>query len=93
VQGPVTKNILPGETGFGQYDRRGLRFQTRWTPNDVFTADFAADIGKDKNTPFYSQLLNFNPNGLTVVPFTATSVPSGSIRGLSPLVQVEGENV
>ncbi|HBI19349.1 MAG TPA: TonB-dependent receptor, partial [Brevundimonas sp.] len=90
VQGPVTENILPGETGFGQYDRRGLRFQTRWTPSENFTADLAADVGKDKNTPFYSQLLNFNPNGLTVVPFTSASVPSGSIRGLSPLVQVEG---
>ena len=90
VQGPVTENILPGETGFGQYDRRGLRFQTRWTPSENFTADLAADVGKDKNTPFYSQLLNFNPNGLTVVPFTSASVPSGSIRALSPLVQVEG---
>jgi len=90
VQGPVTKNILPGETGFGEYDRRGLRLQTRWTPSENFTATLAADIGKDKNTPFYSQLLNFNPNGLNVVPFTAASVPSGSIRGLSPLVKVEG---
>jgi iron complex outermembrane receptor protein len=90
VQGPVTENILPGETGFGEYDRRGLRFQTRWTPTDNFTADLAADIGKDKNTPFYSQLLNFNPNGLTVVPFTSTSVAKDSIRALSPLVQVEG---
>ena len=90
VQGPVTENILPGETGFGQYDRRGFRFQTRWTPTADFTADFAFDVGKDKNTPFYSQLLNFNPNGLTVVPFTAASVPAGSIRGLSPLVKVEG---
>ncbi|RZJ03479.1 MAG: TonB-dependent receptor [Brevundimonas sp.] len=91
VQGPVTENILPGETGFGQYDRRGLRFQTRWTPSSTVTVDLAADISKDKNTPFYSQLLNFNPNGLTVVPFTAASVPAGSIRGLSPLVRVEGE--
>ncbi|MDX2334675.1 TonB-dependent receptor [Brevundimonas vesicularis] len=90
VQGPVTENILPGQTGFGEYDRRGLRFQTRWTPAENFTANFAADISKDKNTPFYSQLLNFNPNGLTVVPFTSATVPSGSIRALSPLVQVEG---
>ncbi|RYG16509.1 MAG: TonB-dependent receptor, partial [Caulobacteraceae bacterium] len=90
VQGPVTENILPGETGFGQYDRRGVRFQTRWTPTENFTATFAADVSKDKNTPFYSQLLNYNPNGLPVVPFTSTTVPSGSIRGLSPLVQVEG---
>lgn len=93
AQGPVTKNTLPGEEGFGAYDRRGLRGQVRWTPTDNFTADLAADISKDKNTPFYSQLLNFNPNGLTVVPFTSTSVPSGSIRALSPLVQVNGDSV
>jgi len=93
VQGPVTENILPGEEGFGAYDRRGLRGQVRWTPTDNFTADLAADIGKDKNTPFYSQLLNYNPNGLTVVPFTAATVPSGSIRALSPLVVVNGNTV
>jgi iron complex outermembrane recepter protein len=92
VQGAVTDNILPGEEGFGQYDRRGLRFQTRWTPSDRFTADFAADIGKDKNTPFYSQLLNFNVNGLPVVPWTSASVPAGSIRDLAPIVEVEGED-
>jgi iron complex outermembrane recepter protein len=92
VQGAVTDNILPGEEGFGQYDRRGLRFQTRWTPSDDLTVDFAADIGKDKNTPFYSQLLNFNPNGLPVVPWTSASVPSGSIRDLAPIVVVEGED-
>lgn len=91
VQGPVTKNILSGEQGFGEYDRRGLRAQARWTPTDTFTATLAADISKDKNTPFYSQLLNFNVNNLPVLPFTSTSIPTGSIRALSPLVQVEGE--
>ena len=93
VQGPVTRNLQPGEEGFGQYDRRGIRFQTRWTPSDSFTADFALDMGKDKNTPFYSQLLNFNPNGLTVVPWTSASVPSGSIRDLAPIVQVNGDSI
>ena len=93
VQGPVTANLMPGEEGFGQYDRRGLRFQTRWTPSADFTADFAADIGKDKNTPFYSQLLNFNPNGLTVVPWNSASVPNGSIRNLPPIVQVNGDSI
>ncbi|WP_207931370.1 TonB-dependent receptor [Brevundimonas goettingensis] len=93
VQGPITKNPLPGQTGFGEYDRRGLRIQTRWTPTSNFTADLAADIGKDKNTPFYSQLLNFNPNNLTVVPFTSATVPSGSIRALAPIVQVNGTSV
>ncbi|MGH7028420.1 TonB-dependent receptor [Brevundimonas sp.] len=93
VQGPVTKNILPGEEGFGAYDRRGLRGQVRWTPTANFTANLAADIGKDKNTPFYSQLLNFNPNGLRVVPWTSTSIPSGSIRALAPIVQVNGDSI
>ncbi|WP_428154677.1 TonB-dependent receptor [Brevundimonas sp.] len=98
AQGPVTENIMSGEEGFGAYDRRGLRAQVRWRPSDNFTADLAADIGKDKNTPFYSQLLNFNPNGLNVVPFTSpvvsgsSTVASGNIRGLSPLVRVEGED-
>lgn len=92
VQGPVTENPLPGEQGFGAYDRRGFRFQTRYTPTSNFTADFAVDIGKDKNTPFYSQLLNFNPNNLTVVPWTSGSIPSGSIRALAPIVIVEGED-
>ena len=93
VQGPVTQNILPGEEGFGAYDRRGLRGQIRWTPTANFTADLAADIGKDKNTPFYTQLLNFNPQGLTVVPFTSATVPSGSIRALAPIVQVNGDSL
>lgn len=93
VQGPITKNPLPGQTGFGEYDRRGLRAQVRWTPTANFTADLSADVGKDKNTPFYSQLLNFNPNNLTVVPFTSASVPSGSIRALAPIVQVNGTSV
>lgn len=90
VQGPVTANPLAGETGFGQYDRRGLRAQVRWTPTDTFTADFGVDTGLDKNTPFYSQLLNFNPLGRPVVPWTSASVPSGNIRDLAPIVQVEG---
>jgi len=94
VQGPVTENILPGEEGFGAYDRRGLRGQVRWTPTDNFTADLAADVGKDKNTPFYTQLLNFNPNGLTVVPFTtAGTLPNGTIRALAPIVVVNGNTV
>jgi len=92
VQGPVTENILPGEEGFGEYDRRGLRAQVRWTPSDNFSAILAADMGKDKNTPFYSQLLNFNVNGLPVVPFTSTVIPAGSIRDLAPIVQVEGKD-
>ena len=35
----------------------------RWQPTDNITNDFAYDVARDENTPFYSQLLNYNPNG------------------------------
>jgi iron complex outermembrane receptor protein len=85
-QDAVTKNPLPGSIGWGAYDRRGLRAQVRWRPTDKFQADLAADIGKDKNTPFYSQLLGFNPNNLVVGPASGT-LPSGQIRPLPSIVK------
>lgn len=60
-QGAVTKNS--GGAGFGLYDRKGFRAAVRWQPIDGVTNDFSFDIAKDNNTPFYSQLLNYNPNG------------------------------
>ena len=85
-QNAVTKNPLPGSIGWGAYDRRGLRAQVRWRPTDKFQADLAADIGKDKNTPFYSQLLGYNPNNLVVGPATGT-LPAGQIRPLPSIVK------
>lgn len=91
-QEATTKNPMPGEQGWNAYDRRGLRAQVRWTPTANFTADLAADIGKDKNTPFYSQLLNYNPNGLTVGPATGT-LAAGQIRPLPSIVKVSGKRM
>ena len=85
-QDAVTKNPLPGSVGWGAYDRQGLRAQVRWRPTDKFQADLAADIGKDKNTPFYSQLLGYNPNNLVVGPATGT-LPAGQIRPLPSIVK------
>ncbi len=62
-QDAVTKNPLAGQEGFGQFDRKGVRAAVRWAPIDGITNDFAVDFAKDENTPFYSQLLNYNPNG------------------------------
>jgi iron complex outermembrane recepter protein len=62
-QEAVTSNPLAGQAGFGLYDRRGLRAALRWKPNADITNDFSYDVAKDENTPFYSQLLNVNPNG------------------------------
>ena len=85
-QDAVTKNPLPGSVGWGAYDRRGARVQVRWRPTEKFQADLAADIGEDKNTPFYSQLLNYNPNNLIVGPATGT-LPAGQIRPLPSIVK------
>jgi iron complex outermembrane receptor protein len=92
-QNPTVKNPLPGQAGWNQFHRYGGRIAARWRPADGFTADLAFDIGRDENTPFYSQLLNYNPLGLTVLPISqpSGSIPSGTIRALPPIVTVSSE--
>ena len=62
-QDAVTRNPMPGQVGWGTFDRRGLRVAVRWQPVDGITNDFSFDAARDRNSPFYSQLLNYNPNG------------------------------
>ncbi|MEG3124032.1 TonB-dependent receptor [Sphingomonas sp. GB1N7] len=69
-QDPTVKNPLSGATGWNYYDRKGGRIAARWQPVDGFTADFAYDYAKDENTPQYSQLINYNPNGYRVGTYT-----------------------
>ncbi|MDH7972286.1 TonB-dependent receptor [Sphingomonas sp. AR_OL41] len=75
-QDPTVKNPLAGQIGWNAYNRVGGRIAARWTPFDGFTADFAFDKAKDENTPFYSQLINYNPKGLNVGTYTA---PGGAL--------------
>jgi iron complex outermembrane receptor protein len=105
-QGAVTKNPLAGQTGFGYYDRVGGRIAARWKPAELnITDDFSFDYAKDKNSPFYSQLLNYNPNNCAAglqanspncyLPGTAyTNLAFGSgqtaVRPLLPGVVVQG---
>ncbi|MDF0542113.1 TonB-dependent receptor [Sphingobium sp. H39-3-25] len=93
-QGPTTKNPLAGQAGFNQYHRYGGRVAARWTPAPNFTADFAFDKSRDENTPFYSQLINYNPNGLPVatlaqIAAAGNKVPTGMIAPLPSVVQVQ----
>ncbi len=88
-QDATTKDPLPGSTGWYYFDRTGLRAAMRWEASDTFTLDYSYDTGKDKNTPFYSQLLNYNPLGLTVGPASGT-LPANQIRPLPSIVTVEG---
>ncbi|UAK24161.1 TonB-dependent receptor [Sphingomonas nostoxanthinifaciens] len=100
-QGATTKNPLAGQTGWNYYNRRGVRAAVRWQPNPDLTNDFSYDNARDANSPFYSQLLNFNPNGCAagaqsasagcVLPGTAYTALSGSVRPLAPQVVVNGK--
>ena len=69
-QDPTVKDPLAGSTGWNYYDRKGGRVAARWQPLDGFTADLAYDYAKDNNTPNYSQLVSYNPNGYTVGSYT-----------------------
>ena len=96
-QGATTTDPLAGQTGWNYYDRRGGRIAVRWKPTAEITDDFSYDVAQDSNTPFYSQLLNYNPNGCpsggsNVAPIAAGSAsacttPGTAFTGLSGKVQ------
>ncbi|WP_026325642.1 TonB-dependent receptor [Sphingomonas sp. Mn802worker] len=101
-QGAVTSNPLPGQVGWGYYDRVAARGAVRWQPIQGLTDDFSYDYGQDKNSPFYSQLLNANPNACApgaqsasprcVLPGTAYTTLTGAVRPILPVVQVNGNS-
>ena len=78
-QDATTKNPLQGERGWNYYDRHGVRGAVRWKPTADITNDFSVDYVRDANTPFYSQLLNYNPNGCTTG--TQASQPACTLPG------------
>ena len=83
-QNALTVNPLAGQAGFGYYNRKGGRIAVRWQPIDGLTNDMSFDIARDENTPFYSQLLNYDPNncralsGGSTTTGTPVTIPSGS---------------
>jgi len=100
-QDATIANPLAGQYGWNYYNRYGGRLAAQWAPTDNFTADFSYDYGVDQNTPFYSQLVNYNPTNkvvgvydLTTNRLVAPGAPVGAptcatcIAPLSPLVQV-----
>jgi iron complex outermembrane receptor protein len=97
-QDPTTTNPLAGQAGFNQYHRYGGRIAARWTPASNFTADFAFDKSRDENTPFYSQLIDYNPTGLPVatlaqIAANGNKLPAGTIAPLPSVVQVQPDRV
>lgn len=79
-QDPVTKNPLQGQEGWGLFDRQGFRAAVRWSPFAGLTNDFSYDVARDENTPFYSQLLNYNPQNCLSGGSNASplAIPAGS---------------
>jgi iron complex outermembrane receptor protein len=83
-QDAITSNPLAGQAGWGYYNRKGGRAAVRWEITPDITNDFAYDVARDENTPFYSQLLNYDPNncralnGGSTTTGTPISIPAGS---------------
>ncbi|TVV70540.1 TonB-dependent receptor [Sphingomonas solaris] len=100
-QDAITKNPLAGQTGWGYYDRQAFRAAVRWQPTPEITNDFSYDNGRDSNSPFYSQLLNFNPNNCVAgtqaaspncaLPGTSYTALTGTVKPVLPGVVIEGD--
>jgi len=84
-QNATTKNILEGEKGWNFHHRYGGRIAGRWTPSNRFTADIAFDMGRDENTPFYSQLINFNPNNLPVATLAELAAANNNVNAIKKI--------
>jgi iron complex outermembrane receptor protein len=97
-QGATVKNPMAGQTGWNYFDRRGGRIAVRWKPTTDITNDFSYDNGWDSNTPFYSQLLNYNPNNCVAgavtaacnTPGTSFTSLTGTVKALPSQVVVNG---
>ncbi len=91
-QDPTTKNPLSGQAGWNQYQRAGGRLTGLYKPTDAFSAELSVDYAKDENTPFFSQLLNFNPYGKRVRTLAevqaVAAAPAGTINPLASPVHV-----
>jgi iron complex outermembrane receptor protein len=103
-QDATVKNILAGQTGWNYRHNVGGKITAKWEPTDNFSATVSYDNVHDKNTPNYSQLINYNPTNKTVGKYdtvtnklVAPTAPTGTstvcatcIAPLSRLVYVSG---
>ncbi len=92
-QDPTITNPMSGQAGWNQYDRKGARVSALFKPTDAFSATITADYAKDYNTPFFSQLVSYNPDGkrvrtLAEVQAGPANAPAGTINPLAALEHV-----
>ena len=95
-QDATTKNPASGQYGWNYHNRVGGRIAGEWKPVDGLTVDLTYDQAKDENTPFYSQLINYNPNGYDVGSFVGGKLvcpgAGACIAPKAPIVMVSGSN-
>jgi iron complex outermembrane recepter protein len=86
-RGPTVQNPLTGASGFGEFDRRGVRLQVQWQPTPNFTANYTFDTSYDAATTIFSQtvqagtdpiapILPVLPNRVSVSPVGVPEQPS-----------------
>ena len=97
-QEATTENPLPGAYGWNYYHRTGGRVAARWEITNNLNATFSYDEGRDENTPFYSQLINYNPTNrpvatLAQIQAAGNKLPSGFIAPLPSIVKVQPDRV
>lgn len=99
-QDATVENPASGQYGWNYFNRVGGRVSGRWTPLAGLTVDLAYDQAKDENTPFYSQLINYNPQGRPVGTYVGSTLTYNGancgaanpcIAPLAPLVEVSGD--
>jgi iron complex outermembrane receptor protein len=89
-QNATVKNPLSGQKGWNYHNTVGGRISGRWTPVDGLTVDVSYDQTKDENTPNYSQLINYNPNGYNVGTFGGATGNTLTFNGAPCNVNVGG---
>ncbi|WP_068076476.1 TonB-dependent receptor [Novosphingobium lentum] len=89
-QDGTVKNPLAGQTGWNQYERVGGRISAKWTPFEGFTALVSYDKAKDENTPNFSQLISYNPNGYNVGFYNTANANALTFNGAKCNVVVSG---
>ncbi len=97
-QDATTKNPLSGQAGWNYFHRTGGRVAVKWAPTDTLTATVSVDAGRDENTSFLSQLINYNPLGrpvatLAQIATAGNRVPSGFIAPLPSIVKVSASRL
>lgn len=81
-QDATVKNPLVGQHGWNFHNVVGGRASARWTPVDGLTVDLSYDRTRDENTPNYSQLVSYNPNGYNVGTYGGTNGTTLFFNGL-----------